>query len=501
MTYTYPSNDYQRPKFIRSLLGSIWTNFYEGRPLIDAIVRARADIEQQSHANLKEAEACVGRRTLPVFHKQRWYNLPILLSDLNTTDASLWRFDDPDLPTFNGSPEFRFDYPLASTEYTWQLPSDIVDVSLVTNRITDPSVVLTKNLDFRLLSDRGGLAFYSNPFNNSLFTQRDLFASGVVSDKELSLWLSCLEIDWDLVYIHFGYVLGLKMDASEAYKEIVNCVMDAIAGGTALEQIECAYSMMTGIPLVREQQETIEDIATDATHLLINTDKHVYKFRPTATAAVAEDEIVYDGQSLITGFERLTPNRGQSSSKLKAIVLGKGLLTNIFNGELGFENKSVPVRVSGTPDNERVEWEISGHPLDVELFWDVVHDNRLTYGQSLYDLLKAEDGPFPATVNPMEFMLENVLRNNTVIFIVDAGDFGDDALGLGPGATLRRIVPPHSTILMVIELSGFSDSVTLENIDDSEMGTFDGMEPQADSMTQSNVSSYFSCRTVSFTCH
>jgi hypothetical protein len=235
--------------------------------------------------------------------------------------------------------------------------------------------------------------------------------------------------------------------------------------------------------------------------LLVNTDKHVYKFQPTATAAVSEDEIVYDGQSLITGFERLTPNRGQSSDRLQVIVLGKGMLANIFNGELGFENKVVPVEVLGPPGDERAEWEISGHPLDVELFWDTVYDNRLVYGSSMYDLLKAEDGPFPATVNPMEFMLENVLRNNTVIFIVDAGDFGDDALGLGPGATLRRIVPPHKTILMVIELSGFSDSVTMENIDDSIMGTFDGMAPLTDEMTQANVSSYFSCKQVSFTCH
>lgn len=501
MTYSYPSNDYQRPEYIRSLLGSIWTNFYEGRPLIDAIVRARADIEQQSHTNLKEAEACVGRQTLPVFHKQSWYHLPILLSDLNTTAASLWRFDDPDLPTFNGSPEFQFDYPLASTEFTWQLPDDIVDVSMVTNRITDPSVILTKNLDFRLILDRQGLAFYANPFSNSLFAIRDLFTAGVVSDKELSLWLCCLEIDWDLVYEHFGYVLALKLDASEEYKAIVNCVLDGIAGGTALEQIECSYSMMTGIPLVRETSELVEDIANDAVHLLINTDQHVYKFKSTATASVVVGDTVYDGQPLITGFERLTPNLGGSSDKLKAIVLGKGMLFNEFRGELGFENKTAAVDVSGTPGNERVEWDISGHPLDVELFWDTVHDNRLTYGQSLYDLLKAEDGPFPSTVNPMEFMLENVLRNNTVIFIVDAVDFGDDALGLGPGATLRRIMPPHTTILMVIELSGFSDSVTMDDIDATEMYTFDGMTPLDDAMIQLNTSSYFSCRNVSFTCH
>jgi hypothetical protein len=88
-----------------------------------------------------------------------------------------------------------------------------------------------------------------------------------------------------------------------------------------------------------------------------------------------------------------------------------------------------------------------------------------------------------------------------VIFIVDAADFSDDALGLGPSATLRRIVPPHTTILMVITLSGFSDSVTMENVDDTVMGTFDGMEPLTDSVTQTNVSSYFSCRKVAFTCH
>lgn len=501
MTYTYPNNDYQNPKHIRALLGSVWTNIYEGQGLIDAIVRARADIEQQSHDSLKEAEACVSRNTIPLYQTRRWYKLAIRESDLNSTTASLWRFNDADLPDLDGSPAYRFDYPLASTEYMWELPADVVDISAITNRITDPSVILTKNLDFRILPDRSGLAFRDNPFADVLHGQTDIFENGEIVDSEITLWLCCVEIDRELLYTHFGYVLGLRIATSEAYKQLINGIMDAIVGGTAMQQVQAVYAALTDIPVVIDPVESVEAVSADALYTLIITDKHVYKFNPTVTVDVVVGDIVYGGQSLVEDFVSLVPARGESHASLPGITLGKGMLDNIFTGELGFANATATVDVTGAVDSERVEWELNGHPLDVDLFWDTVHANRLTYSQSLYALLQEYYGTVPTTINPMEFLLAHVLRNNTVIFIAKAAAFGTNALGLGASATLRRIIPPHVTILFVLELPGLTDCVTMDNVDDADLDTYTGMEPLDDEITEANTETYVKCKHVSFTCH
>jgi len=503
MPYTYPSNDFQRPEFVRSLLGSVWTHIYDpGRSLIDDRVRARTEFEEQNHRNLLEAAAAVSRYTVPIYHTENWYAFYLLESQINNNDAALWRFDDVDLPAFDASPGFQFDVPLVTGEFTFELPTGVVDIPLISNRITDSSRVLTKNLDFRVDSTRNGIIFKQNPFSDELFATRDVFENGVRVDKELVLWLFRPQIDWDLVYQHFGYVLDLELPASEPYRDLVNCIMDGIAGGTALEQVECMVSMMTGIPLVRDRAETVTDIRKDALHLLVTTDQHVYKHNLTSTAVVAIGDELVAGTPLITGFEQLTPSSGQTSANLPALVMGGGMLSNDFRGELIFENTAVALSVTGAVGQERIEFSLGGHPLDVELFWDTVHARRLTYNTSLFDLMLAETAPLASTINPLEFLLANILRNNVVIFRVNAVDFTEFALGLGPSKLLRRITPPHITLLLVIELSPFSDSVTIDNVDDSQMGTFDAMEPLLETIAAANVDvSCFTIRNASFTCH
>jgi hypothetical protein len=500
MTYIYPNSDLQDPAKLLGMLGSLWTNVYGGRALVEDRVDVVAQLAEQSHIDFGEMQTTLNRYEIPVHHRENWQVLNLRQSDMNQTDASLWRFDDSDLPTFDGNPEFAFDTPLDSTEFTFIAPDALASVKLITNRITSPSVVLHGDIDFRLMPDRNGIVFRTNPFDNDLITRTEIFEGGVITDTGLTLWLCRPEFDWQYIYEHFGYVIGRQLASSESYRDLTNRVMDAVAGGTALEQATEIISLFAGIPLVRNPVEVVEDIHTNAEHVVVLTDSHVYRHSASATAAVAIGDTVQQGDPLITAYEIIRPGI-DDPAMLSAIVLGKGLLSAEFAGELIFRNEDVALEVTGVIGSERVEFSIGGHPLDIELFWDTVHARQATYGQSLFDLLATQGLPLPATINPLEFVMDNILRNNAMVIHLEADSFGPTALGFGPGEMIRRIMPPHTAILLVIELPGFTDSATIDNVADAAGETYDAAEPMSTSIDSDAVDySCFTAKNVSFTC-
>jgi hypothetical protein len=498
--YKYPTNDLDNPSKILSLLGSLWYETYDGRQWLMDRIQAAAENAQQSHRNLKEAEAIVSRYTIPAFHTEDWVAVRLLESATNDNLAALWRFDDADLPPFNGSPEYYFDVPLTSDDFVYEIDESISDCWLISNRLESPSLVLHKNTDFQLIADRNALVFRENPFDNELIPKRPIFTDGEVTDQEILIWLFRSDIDKQLPWYHLGYVLGLQMDSSQAYLDLLNAAMDAIVGGTGLSHIEAVASMMSGVPLVRVTGEVVEDIYTDANHTLVITDKHVYKHATRVTVTVTVGEELEAGQSMSDAFELHDFRRGELADSLTSLALGPGMLRQDFFGDIAFKSKISDVRVTGPAGNERVEWDLGGHPLDVDHFWDVVHTQRLVYDGSLYELLTA-DGPIAATINPLEFLAENVLRNNTLVIILRSESFGENALGLAPARLLRRLTPPHVAILFILELPSMRDSVNIDNIDDTSIGLFDGMPVLSDTFNALNVDeSCFTGKNVSFTC-
>lgn len=500
MTYTYPTDDLDRPGRYLELLGSVWAHIYSGRALLEDRLQARLDIERQAVSDGQELVAAVSRDTVPVFHRERWYLLRLLESEMDTNDAAMLRYDDPLLEArYDGSPAFFYDVP-AQLDHTFPLPPQLMDCNLIMNRLTEPSVVLHKNIDYRIDLPRRALVFRENPFENALIPKSQIFTDGVVTDREVSLWLFAARFDWRHIHSHFGYVLGYEDDSSPEYRRLVAAVLDAITGGTSLRDVERVVSAMSGIPLAAGE-ETVQDVAEDARHLLILTDKNAYRFNRDATAAVQVGDTLQDGQSLITAYERWEFRRGEVNDNVAALVLGRGLLKPDFRGELTFENKEVPLQVTGDSGEERIEFEIGGHPLDIEHFWDLVHQNRLVYGKSLYELLQATDDGVPATINPMAFVVRNLLRNNTMAVRLEVAGFGAGALGLGPSLLLRRILPPHATVLLIVELPPQEESITMGNVDDSSLSNFPATETGSDSVGSQNVvDTGFTAKNVSFTC-
>jgi hypothetical protein len=465
MTWTYPKDDLDNPRKTLSLLGSLWTNTYAGVDFLQARVGARNAIARQANDDLLQAGELISRIEMPIWHTYNWYAMYVNSTDMSET-AAAWYFDDPALPAFDAAPGFTFDHSMITGAVGTAAPTDLSDVLIITNRITDPSVVLHRDIDF-VVSSEGMLVFRENPFDDVLFSKTSTFVDGSVAAQQMILWLCRPAFDWDLVYNHFGYVLGLQLTSSEGYKFLVNHVLDACVRGTAQVDVTRLIAAIYGIPLVLEATETVEDIWSDSRHLLVVTDQHVYEHRLGATVIVAVGDTVYRGQPLIDAFVAYDLRSGDDFPDIAAIALPMGFLSPIFGGEIAWENAAVPVVVTGVAGAERVEWQLSGSVSDLALFWDTVHQRRLVYGDSLYELLAAYYGTVPATINPMEFLVTHVLRNNCMVIVVNSSGVGEDRINTAVEPWLRKILPPHTAIIVIVEMSSLSGSVTMGSGDPS----------------------------------
>jgi hypothetical protein len=457
--FTYPSNGLERAQFLLGLLGSHWTNVYQGNHLVERYAFSRAQEELQAYQDLMELVASVSRFEVPIYHADNWYFLVIKESELNSLvlkygDGAIYG-DQPD------GTAYRYGEPTVINTglgYTFPIPTDLVDARNIFNRLSAPSLTYTKGVDFTLAE--GVIAFAANPFDDDRVAKRDIVEGSEVVDREAGLWVFKGQLDWDHIYTHFGYVLGLRLESSTEYRDFLNAILDALVRGTCEKDLQLAFAAITGTPIVVEPEETVELIKKDLRHLVIVTDQHVYKFQTSAEPIVTVGDTVYGGDQLVDTVTFYDLNRGETPGDLYSVTMGLGFLPGGFVDGLTFLNQDVALVVTEENGRPRVEFELGGLPTDVERFWDLVHEKGVLDGTTLANLLDGRIEPstepiasnLPATVNPLEFLIENVLRYNAYIVKIKVSNMGT-GLSLSNTRLLRKIIPPWTTMILILELT------------------------------------------------
>lgn len=457
--FTWPTqlDDAQR---LLEVVGSFWSDTYAGSDLVANLLLAKAQHQMQAHLDLLDLLASISRFTVPVFHVENWTVLVLKESELNS--LNLPKFDG----TYRFNGEISYDTPIASPVYAWPAPAGLVNVNVVLDRIAEPKAVYTAGLDCFVRD--GAVWFRANPFADPDVQVGEVFEAGVVVDRVVYLWAYRGEFDWGHTYTQFGYVLGVKLASSKRYREFVNAIYDGLVEGTSARSVEDMMAAVCDVPLALGT-ETVKHVLTDARGLWVITDQNAYGYSPNAAAIVSAGQTVIAGQPLVDALRFYDFGRGQVPEDIKAIVLGRGLLRGDFARELVFENRDVPVLVTLDVDGyTRIEFEIGGWPSDVEKFWDDVHAKGVsaayTLAMGLDTRTNKVDQPtafaLPATVNPVEFLVANVLRGNAFAVVVKPQAFGPDALGLHNARLLRKLVPPQ-TLCLVVTLLTPTDTITM----------------------------------------
>jgi hypothetical protein len=209
---------------------------------------------------------------------------------------------------------------------------------------------------------------------------------------------------------------------------------------------------------------------------------------------------------------------------LTTLAVDGGFLSACFYSDLVFENKEVPLEViEDHPSGYTyVKFGVGGLPADVEFFFDEIHRRGIDQAEqpvdtcnpgprrgTLAQLLDWRAQPssqpnvthLPATINPLRFLIENVLRNNVVVVRIYMPALGANRLGLYNMRQLRQLIPPQTALLVVFEVVADSDTIRASQLITETQGRFVGMAPCADVVSPELIQEgAVSVRAVSGTC-
>jgi len=243
------------------------------------------------------------------------------------------------------------------------------------------------------------------------------------------------------------------------------------------------------------------------------------------------DFLVTSGYEYVTteNDENVFLNTGQRcpvfKKDLAALALDNGFVSACFYGDLVFENKEVPLIVDTAHPSKYtyVHFELNGLPADVKKFFDEVHERGIELARNkdecdvtgkklgtlahILDRRKyAETEPrpeqLPASINPLRFLVENVLRNNVFVVRITVSALGQNHLGLYNIRHLRQLLPPQTAMIVIFELGAKPDKVAAATDVSEAVNYFVGMEPAVDNMPNENVLDLGATLSlISGTCH
>ncbi len=255
---------------------------------------------------------------------------------------------------------------------------------------------------------------------------------------------------------------------------------------------------------------------------------------------VAVGDTVHAGDSLTDGLRLTELNTGQTPADLQVLSLGRGFVSACFQGDLLFENKDVPLEViTDDPSGyTKLQWGLGGFPLDVAKFFDELHARGVAASQAgnpatasnltkipgdpcenvpdifrppgtlahLLDRREIRTGEptaasLPKTINPLQFVIANVLRNNAFLVRVKSVGMPANRLGLHNVRILRKIIPPHTAMILIIDLSLQADGVAVTQVGE-QLTTFQAMEPLVEEVSPTLVGdAKLGLRVISGSCH
>lgn len=479
-TTTFPEYDCYGQGLLNTI-GTFWRYYFGDRDILRDHYRSLGHRQGQAYLDYLGAVAAVSRFNVPVFRAEDWYLLVLKQSDRD----SLKNTYGQEGLVYGGSARYG---DTQTAEVLFPLPTDVDFFGTLAeapytlyNRVVFPSKSWTFGLDYDIDREKGVIRFRDDPFESGYVALREVYDDdGNLVDTEAGIWMYKGQFDIELVYRQWGFVVAEQLQSSENYKDFVNALWDGYVFGPSAAAFSTAASAMLGIPVVLEASEVVEDIVSNTTELMVITDKHVYRYSPNANAIVAIGDTVLGGEQLTDALriEDLSGNDPEYSD-FTALTFDDNFLSGGYFSTLTFENTQVDVEYLGVDEDNKavVIFRINGFPGDVDAFWEKAQTLGKESGKkTLAELLDTRANPvgqplpehLPATINPLEFVLENIAKNNLTLIKVRANSLGEDAPGLGLFKYLRNIVMPHTTFIVFVEISADTDTIDLSQAGDDE---------------------------------
>jgi hypothetical protein len=276
----YPRGDLDDPDSILDGRGSFYTEQFDGTEVLYTLYRGRELQYEQVYTNYLEAVNTVARSTIPIYHRENWR--PLVFNESNSTAVG--------------------------DNYRLPLPTGIINVTTLSNRVVNPSWTKVQGIDFAVNASAGTITFSEDIFDNLLIPTR-VNASG---QTEATLFGYGVDEDAEYIHTHLGYVFGLDLESSENYRDFLNALWDANARGPTMNAVTKAVAAAMDAPVTQQDGEVVESVVTGRGSKYIITDTNVYTYHRNATEAVSVGDVLTEGDTLANVFEVLETGGSRS---------------------------------------------------------------------------------------------------------------------------------------------------------------------------------------------
>lgn len=147
-----------------------------------------------------------------------------------------------------------------------------------------------------------------------------------------------------------------------------------------------------------------------------------------------------------------------------------------------------------TDDNRYYDWRpaVGAESARYEQITQLPPFKKLGTLAHLLDKRKQPDGEptadnLPKEINPLRFVIENVLRNNVFVVRINVSTLGQNRLGLYNIRHLRQVIPPQTAMIVVFELAAKADRINADEYVPEILVRFKGIEPQFDAVDETYV--------------
>lgn len=426
------------PDQLFNQLGTFWRDYLEDRELLRSHTWATLQTNADVYLRAVEVASAGSIQTIKPFVARQWRLVRLLESEL-TLDVNVVKYGSG--RTYGDGLVYG---QIQSQPWAWKLAGDIRGIGLLVDQILDPDHVYDLST-FRFDPETQVVRFASNPFD--VLESLPIYdASGAVVDHQVLLWARNVDQDENLPYLRYGAVLGVQGHSSEAYCQTLRSAWSMLVQGPSLADLRHGILGSVGL---RDAvgDEIVELIDTDDEGLAIVTDKRVYRAHASATPLVAIGDALEAGQTLVDTVQVFECSSGAERpyGALPGLAVGIGLAETLaVTDTLVFPN--VDETFEWDPEILDVRFTVYGDPAAVEAFWASVHQRGVDAGKTLAEWVGVT-GPLDVVdVNPLKFVVENLLGQNLIVVVVKPEHF----LSFEPGFLIRiKTLLPAGTLLVV----------------------------------------------------
>ena len=439
-----------------ALLGSHWVDVYAGRESVFSLLDATHPLDIQIVQNFAETVNGLSRFTVPLRH--RIVCQLLRLDETSLTNQRLVRYDEPyqyDMPGLN------YDTLQGQPIYSASLPEGIDYVPVIAAAgASAPWVYFVYGVDYTIVD--GELAFRANPFDANIVRQP------TTDGFYVNFILLNAEQNRNDLFNTFGFLENIS-GATELDRRLLNILLNSRVRGYVVDDALELISAITQLDRARED-ESIELISDN--HL--KTPLRIYPC-PQNGRSLNQTQLRRGEFIANNAIKLYWVNRGNPSSQLQGCVLPASFIKAgaVRIGDLFFENVNHATAVVGYT-RTRLTFPIGGKPQDVRNFWAITHSNGLVEGKTFAEFLDTRVNPLeqpnrgnlPATINPFEFLVNNLLAS--VEFICEISlNYIQDRRRLHHLNLLSRIVDPDTAILLLLVQEDFSQTEIISEVETS----------------------------------